>query len=388
MANVEDFRKLMKSLIAYSKVAGVEMWTAPGKLKPASYYLSFHITVYFVSTVWTLRKYIDDPIHMMKVLITMGTAVQLYIKFFVAHSKAQEVKLFTVELEQEVLKRYQNGSEEEIAVLRRTGRILWIVYRLMSASYIFVAVAFGLYPAFYYIATGKVMPLFLYELPFFNVSSSLGYAVTMGFQINLLAIGVLGAILSDFMFFMYAMYAMARADISIVHLSELENILNGSTKNEEHSANLRHKWIQCMHDHQQSTSFFSTVENIFGLMCLAQVSTATLSICDAMLLVILTDWYPTYSYLYVVFVQLSGFFVIGHLVELKIDALYNKIISMPWYKLPVKEQKEFRFLMSRQQCPMILTAYGFHPMNFETYMSVLKGLYQFFVMILQYIGRN
>ncbi|EAA43497.1 AGAP009718-PA [Anopheles gambiae str. PEST] len=388
MANVEGFRKLMKSLIVYSKVAGVEIWTAPGKFVPASYYVSFHITVYFVSTVWTLRKYIDDPIHMMKVLITMGTAVQLYIKFFVGHSKAQEIMLVTAELEQQVLKRYQNGSEQEIAVLRRTGRILWIVYRMMSASYIFAAVAFGLYPAFYYFATGVVVPLFLYELPFFDLSSSLGYAVTMCFQINLLAIGVLGAILSDFVFFMYAMYAMARADISIVHLRELENILNNPSKNEEHSAELRHKWVQCMHDHQQSTSFFSTIENIFGLMCLAQVATATLSICDAMLLVLLTDWYPTYSYLYVMFVQLSGFFVIGHLVELKIDAMYNKIISMPWYKLPLKEQKEFRFLMSRQQCPMILTAYGFHPMNFEAYMSVLKVLYQFFVMIMQYIDRN
>ena len=54
--------------------------------------------------------------------------------------------------------------------------------------------------------------------------------------------------------------------------------------------------------------------------------------------------------------------------------MYNKIISMPWYKLPVKEQKEFRFLMSRQQNPMMLTAYGFHPMNFEAYMSVNNNL--------------
>uniref|UniRef100_A0A182XPD2 Uncharacterized protein n=1 Tax=Anopheles quadriannulatus TaxID=34691 RepID=A0A182XPD2_ANOQN len=386
MANVEDFRKLMKSLIVYSKVAGVEMWTAPGKFTPASYYITFHITVYFASTVWTLRKYIDDPIHMMKVLITLGTALQLYIKFFVGHSKAQEINLFTAKLEQEVLQRYQNGSEEETAVLRRTGRILWLVYRMISVSYIFMAVAFGMYPAFYYFAKGKVMPLFLYELPFCDWMSSLGYAVTICFQINLLAIGILGAILSDFVFFMYAMYAMARADISIVHLGELENMLNDPTENEEHTAEIRHKWIQCMHDHQHSTSFLTTIEHIFGLICFTQVITATFSICDAMLLVLLTDWFPTYSYLYVMFVQLSGFFLVGHLVELKIDAMYYKIISMPWYKLPVKEQKEFRFLMSRQQNPMMLTAYGFHPMNFEAYMSVLKRLYQFFVMIMQYVG--
>lgn len=80
MATIESFRKLLKYLIVYSKVPGVEMWTAPGKFKPASYYVSFHIIVYFVSTVWTLKKYSDDPIHMMKVLITLGTAVQVLLR--------------------------------------------------------------------------------------------------------------------------------------------------------------------------------------------------------------------------------------------------------------------------------------------------------------------
>ena len=59
--------------------------------------------------------------------------------------------------------------------------------------------------------------------------------------------------------------------------------------------------------------------------------------------------------------------------------MYNSIISMPWYKLPVEEQKEFAFLMCRQQRPMMLTAYGFLTMNFESYMSVMF----YIVLILQ-----
>ncbi|XP_053672143.1 odorant receptor 30a-like [Anopheles nili] len=83
--------------------------------------------------------------------------------------------------------------------------------------------------------------------------------------------------------------------------------------------------------------------------------------------------------------ELTIYFIVGHMVELKVDKMYDAIISMAWYKLPVVNQKEFSFLLSRQQRPMILTAYGFHPMNFEAYMSVLRGLYQFFVMIMQYV---
>ncbi|XP_053663389.1 uncharacterized protein LOC128712521 [Anopheles marshallii] len=85
------------------------------------------------------------------------------------------------------------------------------------------------------------------------------------------------------------------------------------------------------------------------------------------------------------FSELTAYFVVGHIIELKIDQMYDKVISMPWYKLPPKEQKEFCYLLSRQQRPLMLTAYGFHPMNFEAYMSVLRGLYQFFVMIMQYV---
>lgn len=74
MATVESFRQLLQPLIFYSKGVGVEIWTAPGKFVPASYYLSLHVAIYFSSTVFTLIKY---TLHMMKALITLGTCVQV-----------------------------------------------------------------------------------------------------------------------------------------------------------------------------------------------------------------------------------------------------------------------------------------------------------------------
>ena len=77
MATVESFRQLLRPLIFYSKGVGVEIWTAPGKFVPASYYLSLHVAIYFSSTVFTLMKYSEDTLHMMKALITLGTCVQV-----------------------------------------------------------------------------------------------------------------------------------------------------------------------------------------------------------------------------------------------------------------------------------------------------------------------
>uniref|UniRef100_A0A182RHE3 Uncharacterized protein n=1 Tax=Anopheles funestus TaxID=62324 RepID=A0A182RHE3_ANOFN len=386
MASVENFRQLLKPLIFYSKPLGIEMWTAPGKFKPASYHMVIEMIIYLISTITTVIKYRNDRMHMMKVLVTLGTAFQLFIKFFVSHSKANEVKQLTDKIEQDILERFQKGTMEEVAVLDRAGRYLWIIFRVMRVICISTAVAFMSYPIFAYCTTSQILPLFLHELPYFDYSTMTGYAVNMAFQLNLTVNGVMGIMLSDFLFLVFAMYAMVVADILIVHLGELEAMLNDPMKDDTKRSEVREKWVQCMYDHQQSTSFLNIIEDIFGLQCLAQVVMGVFTICDCMLLVALTDWYPTYCFLLVMFTELTIYFIIGHIIELKIDEVYHKIISMPWYKLPVKEQKEFCFLVSRQQRPMMLTAFGFHPMNFEAYMSVLKGLYQFFVMVMQYVA--
>uniref|UniRef100_A0A182WR19 Uncharacterized protein n=1 Tax=Anopheles minimus TaxID=112268 RepID=A0A182WR19_9DIPT len=386
MATVENYRQLLKPLILYSKVLGIEMWTAPGKLLPASYYLSIQMIVYLISTVFTVIKYRDDPIHVMKVLVTLGTALQLFVKFFVSISKAKDVKQLTETIEQDILKRYQKGTNEEVAVLKRTGRYLWFIFRFMRLSCISVAVVFALYPIIAYFTTGLLMPLLLYELPYLDHSTIVGYVVNLLFQLNLLAKGAMGMMIADFLYLMYAMYAMVEADLFIIHLGELEAMLNDPMKDDTKRTEIREKWLQCVYDHQKTTSFLNIIEDIFGLQCLAQVAMSVFAICDCLLLVALTDWYSAYCFLILIFNELTIYFIVGHIIELKIDEMYHRVISMPWYKLQVKEQKEFCFLVSRQQRPMMLTACGFHPMNFEAYMTVLRGLYQFFVMIMQYVG--
>ncbi|XP_035777082.1 odorant receptor 56a-like [Anopheles albimanus] len=131
--------------------------------------------------------------------------------------------------------------------------------------------------------------------------------------------------------------------------------------------------------------FLNNLEHLFGLTCLAQVVTGVFTVCISMVLALLTDWYPVYLFLAATFIELSAFFVIGNLVEKKVDELYDAITSLSWYRLSLQQQKEYGFVVLRQQRPLGLTAFGFMPLNFESYMSVLKGLYQFFVLILKSI---
>uniref|UniRef100_A0A8W7PBL7 Uncharacterized protein n=1 Tax=Anopheles coluzzii TaxID=1518534 RepID=A0A8W7PBL7_ANOCL len=197
----------------------------------------------------------------------------LYIKFFVGHSKSKEVIVFSNKIEQEVFEQNKNRTAGETVLLKQTATI--------------VVLAFGLYPLFAYNVNGVVMPLFLYELPYYDWSTTIGYVVNMMFQVNLLVIGTIGAMLFDFLYFMYAMYTMVKADIFIIHLGELEKMLNDPLTMKKNQSSVREKWVQCMFEHQQTTNFLNSIEDIFGLMCLAQVSMGVFTICDAMLLVAL-----------------------------------------------------------------------------------------------------
>ncbi|XP_050093449.1 odorant receptor 30a-like [Anopheles aquasalis] len=387
MATVESYQALCKYLIVASKIVGTEIWTAPGKMKPASYLLLFQVLIYFAANTYTVIKYRHDLIYVLKVLITLGSAVQLFIKFIVLLWRGNIFKKYGQQIERDLLRPFENGTEEEMAALSRAGRFLWGFYHFLGYLILSTGIGFVLYPFFVYITQGTLLPLFLYELPYLDWHSVDKYFFHFAFQLELYAVGMVGELMSDFLIVMNSIYALARADLCIVHLCELRVMLDAASKKPDAAdiAAVRRKWEQCMHDHRIATSFLNNVEDLFGMICLAQVMMGVFTVCNCMLLVVLTDWYPVYVFLGATFLELSAFFVIGHLVEKKVDELYDAITSLSWYQLSLQQQKEYAFVVYRQQRPLGLTAFGFMPLNFESYMSVLKGLYQFFVLVLQYV---
>ncbi|KAL9708172.1 hypothetical protein quinque_011690 [Culex quinquefasciatus] len=116
------------------------------------------------------------------------------------------------------------------------------------------------------------------------------------------------------------------------------------------------------------------------------VLTSVFVICINIILAVQTDWYACYSFLLLSFISLSIYFVIGNVLEKKLDAQDMCIITFPWNLLNSEQQKEYLFVVSQLQNSLILTIYGFSPLNFETYMEVLKGLYQFVMVILNFVA--
>ncbi|XP_058815353.1 putative odorant receptor 83c [Topomyia yanbarensis] len=385
MADVEAFYSIRAPLITLSKIIGVGVWNRERTLTPASYYLMANMVAYNVCTGYTILKHASDPIELMQCTIIFGVASLLIFKFFISIYKKKVMSNLFDLTEENVYRRYSVGIPEEKAIVAKTSRYLSIVWKLMSALYFSTLFVFSTWPIYVYYTENRLVPLFSYEIPMVDTNQAIGYGLTMLFHVNIYLLGVFGAIISDYMFVFLAFHALACTDLFILHLAQLETLLNADS-HEKDNSKIAENWLLCMQDHQFATEFYNTTEDIFSFICMVQVFTCVYTICDAMLLITLNDWYAAYCFLLVVFGNMAIYFILGNFVELKLDEMYDSITALSWNLLTLSQQKEYHYMLARSQRPMMLTIFGFVPMNFESYMSVLRMLYQFFVMVMQYMS--
>ncbi|XP_055542613.1 uncharacterized protein LOC129728219 [Wyeomyia smithii] len=382
MSTVEAYNKVCAPILFLSKVIGVEIWNPEKTFSLASYVLMTNMVLYNTCSAYTVIKHAGDPLQMMKIIIIFGIASQLIFKFFTSVAKKKSFHALFEQAKTSIYCDFQNGTVEEKALIEKTTNFLSLGWKIMSALYFSSLFIFGVWPVYVYYSENELVPLFYYEIPYVDINQSTGYALTLLLHIDIYLMGVFGTILADYAFVFVAFQAMLFVDLLILNLKQLDSMLI-STNREDDLVTKAERWRVCLKYHQLATEYLNNVEDCFGLICLIQVFGCVFTICDSMVILVLTDWYAAYGFLLVIFVELSIYFHLGNMVELKVDELYSSITSLSWNLLTLSQQNEFAFVMARQQRSLMLTIFGFAPMNYETYTSVLRALYQFFVIILQ-----
>lgn len=65
-----------------------------------------------------------------------------------------------------------------------------------------------------------------------------------------------------------------------------------------------------------------------------------------------------------------NFFIFLTFFWLQHDQIYDAVLQLDFYQLPIKEQNFYRFYIIRCQEPTLLTFGGFAPLNLETSVQV------------------
>ncbi|KAJ6622502.1 putative odorant receptor 83c [Pseudolycoriella hygida] len=82
------------------------------------------------------------------------------------------------------------------------------------------------------------------------------------------------------------------------------------------------------------------------------------------------DWFPAYFFMVVAFFQVFEYSLLGTIVEIGNDNVYNGICNIQFYNLPDQEQMKIVLMILLGQNPNNLTIGGFQTLNVETFIVV------------------
>ncbi|XP_053672139.1 uncharacterized protein LOC128722497 [Anopheles nili] len=374
---IQYYDKSFKQLKVSSSLITAGLWKekdpsfSRGRISTVSIALTF-----LLMHAWTGYKYRRQAMILIKSQSLTCTAFVLMIKYFWVIFKRDMVHKLTDEIKMEVYVKYGESSKE-YPLVWKYGRILYHVGWIMACSYCLSLFIIMLNPVYVYLKDRSLVLIFFSEIPHVDWTQVGGYWITVLVQIVLYLTGVCGMILVDYLATYYTINGSLRMDVMRFHLDELQKLLVDISKRHSSATGLREEahrlWRDCLTEHQQIVEFFGNFSDLWSMINLAQVGCSVIGICVNMLLLMVDNWYVANYILFVLVVDLTVHFVLGAIIEGKVDDLHNTLNQFAWYLLDDQGQHEYQLLLLRSQLESGLSIAGIAPVNYETYTKVLES---------------
>ncbi|XP_062542279.1 uncharacterized protein LOC134210252 [Armigeres subalbatus] len=211
---------------------------------------------------------------------------------------------------------------EDNAVLLGLMKKLHLASRMLLCAYVLAILGFGLYPVYVYVMYGERTFAINVLLPGIDPDTHWGYVLTVAYQMFLLAIAMAGISAFDTTFMIFVSNLAGLVDVYTNKLKELDRLLE-----------------------KRKTKP-------------AEVRTLVREILIAHYGIVRRDYN---------------------------DEVILAINGTMWYMLDKSQLKMIQFMLHRCQNPSNLTVGGFAPLNIETFVEIMKTIYQFFAMMINFV---
>nr|XP_019549091.2 putative odorant receptor 83c [Aedes albopictus] len=254
--------------------------------------------------------------------------------------------------------------------------------RLLLSAYITAILGFGLYPVYFYVMYGERSFAIDVLVPGIDPESQWGYFVTVFYQFFLLAIAMAGISAFDTTFLIFVSNLAGLVDVFKNKLRELDSLLEqkkvGLFEVEELVRDI-------LKDHYEIVSYESDLDNRYIAVNLMQVGSSVACLSISLFLCYMTNYLPGYAFILGAVFQLLSYCLLGTIFSVKNDEVILAINGTKWYLLEKAQLKMVGFMLHRCQNPSNLTVGGFAPLNIETFVEIMKTIYQFFAMMINFV---
>ncbi|EAT48361.2 AAEL000613-PA [Aedes aegypti] len=336
---------------------------------------------YLFTSCYSAWYYYPDVFKMLQALAPNGIAWQGCLKLFIA---VQQRKFFQGRAKYlEEFHRIHVNRPEDNAVLLGLMVKMHLACRVLLSAYITAVLGFGLYPVYFFVMYGERTFAINVLVPGIDPDSQWGYFLTVSYQIFLLSIAMAGISAFDTTFLIFVCNLAGLVDVFMNKLKELDRLLE---KEKADLAEIRDHVREILIDHYGIVSYESDLDNRYIAINLMQVGSSVACLSISLFLCYMTNYLPGYAFILGAIFQLLTYCLLGTIFSVKNDDAILAINGTKWYLLEKSQLKMVGFMLHRCQNPSNLTVGGFAPLNIETFVEIMKTIYQFFAMMINFVN--
>ncbi|XP_053946601.1 odorant receptor 67d-like [Anastrepha ludens] len=376
----EIYHKILSVICFSSRLIGADIVSKDFKINSKTFIVMGFIVAYYLFSVHMISKYVaTDWTVLLDVFSPVSCTTQGLVKFVSALMYPKLYRQLSLEL-LDIYEKYEvMGKKYELKLLewnRSMKKILivcGIVYSLTSLLILCT-------PLVLYIFKGERHLILLCQVPGFDVTTSHGYMVNNAFNTACVLIAAFGLYAGDLYLLLFLTHSIFFNDIFTLKVSDLHEVMqqNGKDKRITKMVDDIVEW------HQYYLAFNDNCNLIFFWTISAHIICTTLGILSTLLIIMLKDWPGAYVYLFVCFLWLYMYCILGTRVEICNDQFCRGIYDINWYGLDVRNQNTIRLMLMQSQAPRNITIAGVEPLSVSTALKITRTIYSLVMMVLRF----
>uniref|UniRef100_A0A182RQS2 Uncharacterized protein n=1 Tax=Anopheles funestus TaxID=62324 RepID=A0A182RQS2_ANOFN len=389
MDTLEQFYKYEYYFSMLCNVIGFNILDKGWKKTYRTYISFFLCGQYFLWMVWSIII-ASDTFELFKSLSFLGFFFQCSLKMYYSSAKATQYGISFDGLKQTIYIGHTNGTVEQKSVIKRIFLVVQLITKVTTVLYTSSLFIFSLYPLYMYFIVGVKVTIFPLYIPGIDIYSAYGYGITNSLHMLIAVYGCIGAIASDIAFMMFVLHFVTYGELFRIECEQFQQDLSEATERwerdtPEYKTFCRQRMREIYQYHQNVILFLESLQECYQSLSVVQVGSCSFSIMFNLFLALTTDWYATYSFMFISWFQLFIFSLFGTIMQVMNDRMLRYIWNLPWYMLPSEEQRRFHFMLARSQLPAEMVIRSVGPLNMETFTDIMQKIYSAFTMMYSFL---
>ncbi|XP_044313014.1 putative odorant receptor 83c [Drosophila rhopaloa] len=384
------FRELSKNINSLTNLLGVDVLAPKLEFNFRTWTTMFAIVNYAGFAVFSILNNGGDWEEGLKSSLMIGGLIHGVGKFLTCllkHQKMRHLVLYTLTIYEE----YENRGDSYRSTLNSNIDRLLHIMRIIRIGYVLAFCMMGALPLAMLLHDGTRVTAMQYMIPGLPLENNFGYIVTYLIQLVTIVVTGVGFYAGDLFVFLGLTQILTFADILQIKINEFNNALEqkaeiralvavGGRINGEEKR--QHLLLEVIKWHQLFTNYCRTVNGLYYELIATQVLSMALAMMLSFCINLSSFHMPSAIFFVVSAYSMSIYCILGTILELGYDQVYDGICNVAWYELNGGQRRLFGLMLREAQYPHTIQILGVMALSVRTALQIVKLIYSVSMMMM------